>query len=156
MQTEAAAALARLGDEEGLERLKTLAKEPVVRTRVLYYLEELGATEKVDAAVRSPKTQPRGRRRLDGETDPLGVAPDSLELIDQTTQYWPGYVDGVSASCSSTSIGAGRRRSPRMRARRSDDQRLADRPSRSAGIRHLRPLRRARFRTRRDLRNAGR
>jgi hypothetical protein len=96
MQTEAAAALARLRDEEGLERLKTLAKEPVVRTRVLYYLEELGATEKVDAAVRSPEARAEGDLAAwMAQPTRFGVAPDSLELIDRTTQYWPGYVDRV-------------------------------------------------------------
>lgn len=96
MQTEAAAALARLGDEEGLERLKVLAKEPVVRTRVLYYLEELGATEKVDAALRSTEARAEGDLAAwMAQPTRFGVAPDTLELIDRTTQYWPGYVNQV-------------------------------------------------------------
>lgn len=96
MQTEAAAALARLGDEEGLERLKTLAKEPVVRTRVLYYLEELGATEKVEAALRTPEARAEGDLAAwMAQPTRFGVAPDTLELIDRQTQYWPGYVDRV-------------------------------------------------------------
>ncbi|MBL9095154.1 MAG: HEAT repeat domain-containing protein [Planctomycetaceae bacterium] len=96
VQTEGAAALARLGEEEGFERLKSLAKEPVVRTRALYYLDELGATDKVDESLRSPEARAEGDLAAwMAQPTRFGVAPDTLELIDRTKQYWPGYVDPV-------------------------------------------------------------
>ena len=43
IRTEAAAALARLGEDEGLKVLCEMAEQPLVRNRALAYLEELGA-----------------------------------------------------------------------------------------------------------------
>ncbi|MCH8047369.1 MAG: HEAT repeat domain-containing protein [Planctomycetes bacterium] len=42
IRTEAAAALARLGEDEGLKVLSEMAEQPLVRNRALAYLEELG------------------------------------------------------------------------------------------------------------------
>ncbi|MGC3972571.1 MAG: HEAT repeat domain-containing protein [Pirellulales bacterium] len=97
LQTEAAAALARLGEEEGRERLMELAKQPVVRSRALHYLEELGAIDKLDAALRTPEARAEGDLAAwMAQPTRFGVAPDTLELIDTTKQFWPGYVDPVT------------------------------------------------------------
>jgi hypothetical protein len=96
VQTEAAAALARLGEEEGVKQLGELAKEPVVRTRVLAYLEELGKLDTLDASLRSAEARAQGDLAAwMAQPTRFGVAPDELELIDRTRQYWPGYVDPV-------------------------------------------------------------
>lgn len=96
VQTEAAAALARLGDKQGIEHLKKLAADPATRTRVLAYLEELGAAGEVDEAFRTPEARAQGDLAAwMAQPTRFGVAPDELELIDRVKQYWPGYVDPV-------------------------------------------------------------
>ena len=51
---EAAAALARLGDEDGKQELVALAAEPVARLRVLAYARELNLLDEVEENYRSP------------------------------------------------------------------------------------------------------
>jgi hypothetical protein len=48
LRTEAAAALARLGEQQGREVLVSMAAEPVARLRVLAYAAELGIEESLD------------------------------------------------------------------------------------------------------------
>jgi hypothetical protein len=96
VQTEAAAALARLGEKEGIEHLKKLAAEPAARTRVLAYLEELDAIGEVEEKFRSPEARAEGDLAAwMAQPTRFGLAPDELELIDRVKQYWPGYVDPV-------------------------------------------------------------
>jgi hypothetical protein len=96
VQTEAAAALARLGDEQGVEHLKQLAAQPAARTRVLAYLEELGRLDAVEEQYRTNEARAAGDLAAwMAQPTRFGLAPDELELIDRTKQYWPGYVDPV-------------------------------------------------------------
>lgn len=96
VQTEAAAALARLGEKQGVEHLKQLAADPAARTRVLAYLEELGQVDVVEEQYRSPEARAAGDLSAwMSQPTRFGLAPDELELIDRTKQYWPGYVDPV-------------------------------------------------------------
>jgi hypothetical protein len=96
VQTEAAAALVRLGDPVGLEHLKRLAAEPAARSRVLAYLEELGAINEIDEQYRTPEARAAGDLAAwMAQPTRFGLAPDELELIDRKRQYWPGYVDPV-------------------------------------------------------------
>lgn len=96
VQTEAAAALARLGDTQGIEHLKQLAVQPASRTRALAYLEELGALGQVDEQYRTPEARAAGEIAVwMAQPTRFGVAPDMLELLDRKRQYWPGYVDPV-------------------------------------------------------------
>jgi hypothetical protein len=96
VQTEAAAALARLGDEQGVEHLKLLAAQPAARTRVLAYLEELGRLDVVEEQYRTNEARAAGDLAAwMAQPTRFGLAPDELELIDVTKQYWPGYVDPV-------------------------------------------------------------
>jgi hypothetical protein len=96
VRTEAAAALARLGDERGGGALGELAAEPVVRTRALAYLEELGLTEKAPAEFRTPVARAEGELAawLAMPTN-FGAPPTSLELVDERTIRWPGYAEAV-------------------------------------------------------------
>jgi len=96
VQTEAAAALARLGEEEGVTHLGELAKEPVVRSRVLAYLEEVGKLDTLDPSLRTAEARAQGDLAAwMAQPTRFGVAPDALDLIDRTRQHWPGYVDPV-------------------------------------------------------------
>ncbi len=108
VQTEAAAALARLGDKQGIEHLKQLAADPAARTRVLAYLEELGQVNVVEEQYRSPESRAAGDLSAwMAQPTRFGLAPDSLELIDQTKQYWPGYVDPVDCFLFTYAYGRG-------------------------------------------------
>jgi hypothetical protein len=96
VRTEAAAALARLGDPEGTTALIELTAQPAVRTRALAYLEELGQLESV------PENRRNKAARAEGDlsawlAEPrhLGLAPSALDLIDSRRMYWPGYEEPV-------------------------------------------------------------
>lgn len=96
LRAEAAAALARLGDDEGVVELVRLAAEPVVRLRVLAYAEELDLLERVHEAFRTPAA------RAEGELaawlalpKQFGLAPQEIELVDELRQHWPGFEEPV-------------------------------------------------------------
>lgn len=91
VRAEAAAALARLGDDEGIEALIELAAEPAVRRRVLKYLEEVGAMEKVDPELRSDEALAAADLAAWlAHPRRLGAAPHELELVHRRRQFWPG------------------------------------------------------------------
>lgn len=92
IRTEAAVALARLGDQQGLDVLVELAADPATRTRALAYLEELDALERAKPEDRTPVA--RAAAELSdwlAEPGQFGAAPHSVEWIDTCRQYWPGY-----------------------------------------------------------------
>jgi hypothetical protein len=96
LRAEAAAALARLGENAGVEALVDLAAEPVVRLRVLAYCEELGVLENVDAKYTTAQSQAEAELALWlAQPAQMGIPPTKCELVDQRTQYWPGYDDPV-------------------------------------------------------------
>jgi hypothetical protein len=96
VRTEAAYALARLGDPAGRESLAALAAEPVARLRVLAYAEELGLTDQIDEQFKSPQAKAEAELVV-WLSDPtqMGLPPGKCELIDRRHQYWPGYDDPV-------------------------------------------------------------
>lgn len=96
IRTEAAAALARLGDERGREELVQLAAEPVARLRVLAYAEELGLMARVDPEFATPEARAEAELvvRL-AEPTQFGIPPGECELIDRRKQNWPGYREPV-------------------------------------------------------------
>lgn len=96
LKTEAAAALARLGDPQGKPALIELAAEAVARLRVLAYAKELGFADQIDRQYRSP--QARAEAELTvwlAEPTQYGIPPSACELIDHRRQSWPGYSEPV-------------------------------------------------------------
>jgi hypothetical protein len=96
LRTEAAAALARLGDENGRQVLLSLAAEPIARLRVLAYCDELGIDDEIDERF----TTPVARAEADlacwlAQPTQMGFPPSELEWIDSRSWYWPGYDEPV-------------------------------------------------------------
>jgi hypothetical protein len=91
IRTEAASALATLGDERGTEVLVEMAAEPVVRLRALATLDELGQLDKVPPLHRSAEARAEAELavRLALPTY-FGAPPHRLELVDACRQPWPG------------------------------------------------------------------
>jgi hypothetical protein len=96
VRIEAAAALARLGEEEGIETLVALAAEPTVRTRALTYLSELGLLDRAPPEFNTPAARAEGEF-VDWLSQPtaFGLQPQELDLIDSRRQWWPGYAEPV-------------------------------------------------------------
>jgi hypothetical protein len=96
LRTEAVAALARLGEEPGAEALVQLAAEPVVRLRVLAYAEELGILDQVDEQYKTGQAHAEAELSLWlAQPSQMAVPPNSCELVDQRSQYWPGFDEPV-------------------------------------------------------------
>lgn len=94
VQTEAAGALARLGQEEGKRRLIQLAQDPAARLRALAYTDELGIDDPSLAELRSPASMAEAEVvSWLADRERFGVPPADLELVDERTQYWPSYED---------------------------------------------------------------
>jgi hypothetical protein len=92
VQTEAAGALARLGDEVGAEHLVALVAEPSARLRVIAYADELGLGEKIDEHYRGLESTAEAEMALWlSQPGQMGVAPTLVESIDHRVLYWPGY-----------------------------------------------------------------
>lgn len=92
LRIEAAAALARFGEEAGIEALADAATQPLIRLRAIEYARELNLTDKIPAEHRSPLARAEAELvvRL-AEPDLFGIPPLSIELVDQTTLHWPSY-----------------------------------------------------------------
>ncbi|MDP6467505.1 MAG: HEAT repeat domain-containing protein [Pirellulaceae bacterium] len=96
LRTEAAAALARLGEEAGEQALLELVTEPVARLRVLAYAEELDLLDKIEPDQRNAAARAESELALWlAQPAQLGIPPTSLEIIDDRNQYWPGYDEPV-------------------------------------------------------------
>lgn len=90
LRAEAATALARLGDKQGIEELVALTREPSLRRRAVAYLRELQLADKVPPEADTPLAAAEGDLAA-WLADPLrfGIAPHRLELFDHATQRWP-------------------------------------------------------------------
>ena len=96
LRTEAAAALARLGEEQGATELVQLAAEPIARQRVLAYAEELGLMDKIEPQYATKEAQAEAELCVWlAEPTQYGVPPTSCELYDHREQHWPGFDDPV-------------------------------------------------------------
>lgn len=96
LRTEAAAALARLGDKEGIEVLVEMASERVVRNRALAYLEEMGESDKAAEEFRTPVARAEGVfAEWLAQPTQFGLAPQDVSLFDACRQHWPGYAEAV-------------------------------------------------------------
>jgi hypothetical protein len=92
IRTEAASALARLGDERGTEVLVDMASEPVVRLRALATLEDLEQLDKVSEEYRSPAARAEAELAVRLALPTYFTAPPRrLELVDARRMSWPGY-----------------------------------------------------------------
>lgn len=92
IRTEAAAALATLGESRGVDALVELASEPVARLRVMAHAEELGVADKIPEQYRTETAQAEASVALElAQPAFFGVPPSSIELLDSRTQFWPGY-----------------------------------------------------------------
>jgi len=92
LRTEAAAALARFGEEQGTAMLVSMAAHPVTRLRVLAYADELGLSDRIDPQYATSAARAEAELALWlAQPSQLGIPPTDLELVDCRTLYWPGY-----------------------------------------------------------------
>ena len=91
-RVEAAAALARLGDEPGTDVLLALIAEPSVRLRVIQAAKELGMVARLDPQFMAPEAIAEAQIAVElAQPTFFGIPPVELQLIDARTQFWPGY-----------------------------------------------------------------
>lgn len=96
LRTEAAAALARLGEPTGREVLLSMAAEPVTRLRVLAYAAELGIEDQLDERFTTAAARAESELVLWlSQPAQLGFPPSDMELVDSQTLYWPGYDEPI-------------------------------------------------------------
>lgn len=92
VQSEAAGALARLGNPEGRERLLSLAAEPSTRLRVMAYAEELGFADAIPEQWTTDEARAEAEMALWlSQPQQMAVPPTGVEVIDRRTLYWPGF-----------------------------------------------------------------
>jgi hypothetical protein len=97
LRAEAAAALAKLGEETGEQVLIQLAEEPVIRLRVLAYAEELGILDRIEAQYRTEQAKAEADLALWlAQPSQMNLPPTRCELVDARQQAWPGYDDLVA------------------------------------------------------------
>lgn len=96
LRTEAAAALAKLGEKDGIDILVELAAEPVARLRVLAYAQELGFTERIDEQYSTDAARAESQLALWlAQPAQFGIPPTKLELVDEREQFWPSFDEPV-------------------------------------------------------------
>lgn len=92
IRTEAAFALAKLGDKKGEQQLLELAADISSRHRAIVYAEELGIENRIDdrwttaAAIAESQLA-----NWLAQNEQMGVVPARMELLDQRTLGWPGF-----------------------------------------------------------------
>ena len=92
LQTEAAAALAKMGDENGRKTLIGLAEHPNVRTRVLAYADELGLGSQISLEYQGDiATAEAHLATWLCEPEQMGIAPSEMTLLDNRELNWPSY-----------------------------------------------------------------
>ncbi len=92
VQVEAAAALVRLGDSRGKQRLIELAADTVARSRVVQYAEELDISSEIDEQYRFPQALAESELAAWlASPAQFGLPPNSIQHVDWRTLYWPGY-----------------------------------------------------------------
>lgn len=92
VQTEAAAALTRLSDDDGKQTLIRLADQPISRLRVLAYAEELGFLHEISLELQGEIARRESELAIWlAQPQQMGLAPSQMELLDQREMYWPSY-----------------------------------------------------------------
>lgn len=96
VQCEAAGALARLGEDHGVQRLIELAADPAARLRAVHYLDELGQAAAVDDQYRSEAAVAEAELAL-WLTQPaqMGVPPTAIEVLDTRRLIWPSFSEPI-------------------------------------------------------------
>ena len=108
VQTEAAAALARMGDDLGKTTLIELANQPVARLRVLAYSEELGFKHEISLELQGEIAMAESHLAIWlSEPSQMGLAPSSLEFLESREMYWPSYEHPVQCYLFTYSYGSG-------------------------------------------------
>ncbi|MFW6106897.1 MAG: HEAT repeat domain-containing protein [bacterium] len=97
IRTEAAAALATLGESKGVDALVQLATEPIARLRVISHAEELGLADRIEAEYRTETAEAEAQVAVElAQPAFFGIPPTSLELFDSRSQFWPGFDSPVA------------------------------------------------------------
>jgi hypothetical protein len=97
LRTEVAAALARLGQSDGITVLAQMTAETVVRARAIAYLEELGLADEIPTQYRSATSRAEGLlAQWLAAPMQFGIGPQTIEVLDERSQYWPGYTEPVA------------------------------------------------------------
>ena len=92
LRVESAAALARLGEEQGRQMLIAMAAEPIERLRVLAYADELQLQDRLEPRFTTDQARAEAAlaHRL-AEPTQFGLPPRRLECLDHRRQPWPGF-----------------------------------------------------------------
>jgi hypothetical protein len=97
LRTEAAAALARLGERGGTDALVALAEEPVARLRVLAYADELGFLEQIEPRFQTDVARAEAELAVWlSSPNQMGLPPSDCELVDQRELLWPSFAEPVT------------------------------------------------------------
>ncbi|MEL7497222.1 MAG: HEAT repeat domain-containing protein [Planctomycetota bacterium] len=108
VQTEAAAALTRLGDEQGKSTLIALAQQPIARLRVLAYAEELGFRDEISLELQGEIAIAESHLAIWlSEPAQMGLAPSNIEFMESREMYWPGYEHPVQCYLFRYEYGSG-------------------------------------------------
>ena len=108
IQVEAAAALAKMGDDAGKRKLLEMAEHPVVRPRVIAYAKELGFEKDISLEHRGPiATAETALALWLSQGEQMGLAPTAMKLVDQRELYWPSYEDPISCFLFQFEYGSG-------------------------------------------------
>ncbi len=92
IRTEAAFALAKLGEKKGEELLIELAADFSSRQRAIAYMEELGIDDRVDERWTTEAALAESRlANWLAQNEQMGISPSRMELLDQRTLGWPGF-----------------------------------------------------------------
>ena len=96
IRAEALSALCSLGQESSGPQLAELAAEPVIRLRVLQYADELGISDLIDESYTTEIARAESQLAMWlASSANMGLAPASLQLVDQRRLAWPGFDDAV-------------------------------------------------------------
>lgn len=108
VQTEAAAALTRLGDDAGKQALIALAEQPIARLRVLAYADELNFQNEISLELQGEIAIAESKLAIWlAEPDQMGLAPTHIELLDNCEMMWPSYDHPVQCYLFKYSYGSG-------------------------------------------------
>ena len=100
IRTEAAYALAKLGDKKGQELLIELAADFSSRQRAVAYAEELGIDDRVDERWTTSAALAESRlANWLAQNEQMGISPSRMELLDQRTLVGRDSSNRRSAFC---------------------------------------------------------